>query len=85
MPVPRVQHQEGYQVTSKKLLHAEGWNGNDYTLCGLAMEAADDPSTGETEPVVFARTGLQVTCEPCKQVIAHCQDRYTNNYRVRRR
>jgi hypothetical protein len=65
--------------------HAESWTGAGYTLCGLAEEAGDDPATGETEQVVIATTGEAVTCEQCKLVIAHCQDLFTQNYRVRRK
>ncbi len=53
--------------------HAPNWSGNDYPLCGLALEAADDPCTGETEQVVIAEIGDRVTCLDCLRVIDHCK------------
>lgn len=64
--------------------HARGWNGNDYTLCGLAEEAGEDPALGGDEShVEYASVGQVVDCRQCMQVIAYCQDRFTYIGRVR--
>lgn len=52
--------------------HAPNWNGNDVTLCGLALEAGDDRAvTGETENPQIAGSDQTVTCVECRCVIDH--------------
>jgi hypothetical protein len=63
--------------------HAPGSLGNDYTLCGLAHEAAEDAVViGETEPVVIACAGEYVTCPDCQRVVDHCKGNFGARYRV---
>jgi hypothetical protein len=51
------------------MIHADGGNGDDRTLCGDAFEGIP----GDTERPVVAKTGEIVTCEACKQIIDYCK------------
>jgi hypothetical protein len=59
-------------------IHADNWNGDDRTLCGLAFEGEDGRGS-----VMLANPREVVTCPECKRVISYCQDRYTTNFRAR--
>jgi deoxyinosine 3'endonuclease (endonuclease V) len=64
--------------------HAENWNGNDVTLCGLANEAGDDGEvTGETVNPGYASPGGRVTCPECLRAIQHVIANYGQNGRVK--
>lgn len=54
-------------------VHADTYNGDDRTLCGMAFEL---------KPLLATAGGI-VTCEQCKQLIAYAQDSFTPNFRVR--
>jgi len=67
--------------------HAPNWNGNDYTLCGLAHEAHEDGVNDEI--VETARNGETVECLDCCSVIKHCHQYFQSNaiaglFRVRK-
>lgn len=47
-------------------IHCEGANGNDYTLCGFALE-------GETGNQPLDRTEAQITCRECIGIINFCR------------
>jgi hypothetical protein len=64
--------------------HAESWTGAGYTLCGLALEAAEDDCTGETEPVTIAERGEVVGCASCRAVIRHVYQKFTTTYARRK-
>lgn len=55
------------------VVHAEGPPRADRALCGF----------GYVDAPMLAAPGLVVNCPDCKEIIAHCQDRFTANYRVR--
>lgn len=61
--------------------HANNWNGDDRTLCGLALEGVCDGS--DERPIEVARIGEFVACSDCRRVIDHAQACFTMMYRVR--
>jgi hypothetical protein len=67
-------------LSKDHVAHAEGWNGEGRTLCGIALEGF---ASGDTEVILLAAPGRMVTCDDCKRLIAHCQDRYTYTFKVR--
>lgn len=50
------------------LLHLNGANGADYTLCGITLD--DDPETAGPSEIV---TAAAVTCPDCIAIIKHCR------------
>lgn len=64
--------------------HAQNWNGNDVTLCGLANEAGDDRAvTGEAANPQYATEGERVTCPECMRAIHHVRRAYSESGRVK--
>jgi hypothetical protein len=59
---------------AKPVVHAQGYGGNDLTLCGDAYEGACTGDPEEDEEPVLAASGDTVTCETCRAVIAYCKD-----------
>ena len=63
------------------IVHADGANGNDYTLCGLTAEnTLESPADytpelaereGEAEPYL-AKTARKIDCGACAAIIRHC-------------
>lgn len=66
-------------LTKDEVSHAPSPTGDGRTFCGLALEGA--PS--DFQPPSIVRSGWVVTCDDCKRMIAHAQDRFTPNYRYK--
>lgn len=47
-------------------IHCEGPDGNDYTLCGFALD-------GEDGDVRLVETHSQITCHQCIRTIEFCR------------
>jgi hypothetical protein len=58
------------------VIHADGFGGNDYTLCGMATDGED----GSSLMLVTRRT---VTCADCVGIINYCKSIPTRVYRRR--
>ena len=66
---------------SKGIVHADGPDGNDYTLCGVTAERARKSmdeytadvfaSETETEPCMV-KTKDKIDCETCAAIIRYC-------------
>jgi hypothetical protein len=54
------------EFTDKSVVHCDGPDGNDYTLCGLALE-------GENGDEPMEETNWRVTCKQCIGTIAYCK------------
>lgn len=60
------------------IVHADGADGTDYTLCGFTAENTVDSraeycpeAESETEPYMMP-TRLKVTCPKCAMIIRYC-------------
>jgi hypothetical protein len=60
---------------------AESPSNSEYTLCGNAFDAPDDPLLDDMEPFKFAAPGQTVTCTECKRVIDNVRASYPRGYR----
>lgn len=56
---------------SATVTHAQGPDGLDCTLCGLAYEEMAEGMEAEGEQL--AEPGAVVTCARCRAVIAYCK------------
>ncbi len=63
---------------------AESPSNREYSLCGNAYDAPDDPMLEDMEAFKFADEGETVTCEECTRVIRHIRLDYTQRYRRRK-
>lgn len=59
---------------------AESSVNAEYTLCGVAYDAPDDPMC-KAEPFKFAAPGESVTCEECKNAIRTVRDSYPRGFK----
>jgi hypothetical protein len=54
--------------------HASNWNGDDRTLCGIALDARE---SGDLDEVIeVASNGETVECRCCIRVINHCRKEF---------
>ena len=55
----------------------------EYSLCGDAFDAPDDPECDTPTFILATRPGQIVTCEGCLKCIQELRARYTDKGRVR--
>lgn len=60
----------------RKKLCADDPLQGEYSLCGNAFDAPDDPM-GDVEAFDFARPGQTVNCDECLRAIAEIKLRYS--------
>lgn len=59
--------------------HAENWNGQDVTLCGIGNDSGDDQATtGDlANPEYALRFDEKVTCPDCIRAIRYVYEEFT--------
>lgn len=53
--------------TSDGVTHCEGWNGNDFTLCGFTLDGDQGPVIKCDDPTE------KINCDDCRSIIKFCR------------
>lgn len=55
------------------IVHAQGYSGDDRTLCGDAYEGDCTGWADADDEPITALSGDMVTCETCRKIISYCK------------
>lgn len=60
---------------------AESPSNPEYSLCGNAFDASEDPMCEDMEPFRFAKVGDVVSCKECRRVIVDVRICYPRGFK----